>query len=160
MTTAESNKYDNLLSWARSNGAVIPENLIFLSKPYGHCRSTTSIPPGTQLFHIPHSLLITPAVASKALPQLNEHSVHARLCAFLGTERRKQGFWKGYLESLPEKFTTPAYFNEKELDILKGTNLFFACRDRIKAWKDEFNNVKKIVPDLNWFVPFDYTDEG
>jgi hypothetical protein len=151
-TTTTSTKYHNLLSWARSNGAVISENIIFPSEPYGHCQSTTPIPRGTQLFHIPHSLLITPAVATTALPQLNSYSVHARLCSFIATERRQQGFWKDYLDSLPEKFTTPAYFEEKELDVLNGTNLAFAYHDRIEAWKFEFEDVKDKVFGLTWFV--------
>lgn len=151
-TTASPRKYDSLISWARSNGAVISENIIFPSEPYGYCQSTTPIPPGTQLFHIPHSLLITPAVATTALPQLKNYSVHTRLCSFLATERRDQGFWKDYLDSLPETFTTPAYFEEKELDVLKGTNLAFAYHDRIEAWKVEFDTVKDEVLGLTWFV--------
>jgi hypothetical protein len=151
-TTASPRKYDRLLSWARSNGAIISEKIIFPSEPYGHCQSISPIPTGTQLFHIPHSLLITPAVAITALPQLKSYPVHTRLCSFLATERRNQGFWKDYLDLLPEKFTTPAYFEEKELDVLKGTNLAYAYHDRIEAWKLEFENVKEKVFGLTWFV--------
>src|SRR5579859_3867514 len=150
MTTVSSptSTYDNLLSWARSNGAIIPSTLTFLSTPYGHCQSTVPIPAGTSLFHIPHSLLITPRAADTALPQLNTLPVHARVCAFIALERRKDGFWKDYLRSLPEKFETPAYFSQGELDVLKGTNLFYAWHDRINLWKQEFENVRKIIQDI------------
>ena len=146
-----SHKYDKLLSWARSNGAIIPNSLTFPSSPYGHCRTTTPIDKGTHLFHIPHTILITPAVASSALPQLKDVCVHARMCAFIALERRKEGFWKDYLDSLPEGFSTPPYFGERELELLKGTNLSFAWRDRIDIWKKEFNEVQSYYR-WNWMV--------
>jgi hypothetical protein len=146
------NNYERLLTWARSHGAIIPSSLVFLSTPYGYCQSTTPIATGTALFHIPHTLLITPSVADTALPQLHSLSVHARVCTFLALERRKHGFWKEYLDSLPQTFETPAYFTEEELNILRGTNLFFAWRDRIDLWKEEYHNVEKIISDINWYL--------
>jgi hypothetical protein len=155
MTTPSStttSRYENLLSWARSNGAIVPDTLTFPSSPYGHCQSTIPIPAGTALFHIPHSLLITPAVADTALPQLHDLPVHARVCSFIALERQKHGFWREYLESLPKKVDTPAYFTEGELDVLKGTNLYFAWHDRINLWRDQFNNVQKIIAEINWYL--------
>lgn len=149
-----SHKYDKLLSWARSNGAIIPNSLTFHSSPYGHCRTTTPIDKGTHLFHIPHTILVTPAVASSEFPQLNDVCVHARMCAFIALERRRNGFWKDYLDALPERFSTPPYFGERELELLKGTNLSFAWRDRIDLWRKEFNQVRAIIGGIGWyFIP-------
>ena len=147
-----SNKYDNLLSWARAHGAIIPDTLLFPSEPYGHCRTTVPIVAGTPLFHIPHNILLTPTVATTALPQLKDAPVHARMCAFIALERENNGFWKDYLDSLPKTFMTPPYFDEKELDVLRGTNLSFAWRDRIQVWKQEFEDVQPIIADLKWFI--------
>jgi hypothetical protein len=146
-----SHKYDKLLSWARSNGAIIPNSLTFHSSPYGHCRTTTPIDKGTHLFHIPHTILITPAVASSAFPQLKDVCVHARMCAFIALERRRNGFWKDYLDALPERFSTPPYFGERELELLKGTNLSFAWRDRIDRWQKDFNEVRAIIGGIGWY---------
>ena len=150
-TPSPPSPYEALLSWARSHGAIIPETVLFLSTPYGYCQSTVPIPAGTALFHIPHSLLITPSVADHALPELHLLPVHARVCAFIALERRKDGFWKAYFEALPEKFDTPAWFTEEERLLLKGTNLFFAWRERVEIWREEFSDVCKIIPDINWY---------
>ena len=149
-----SDKYSKLLSWARSNGAIIPETLIFLSEPYGHCRTTMPLTKGMALFHIPHNLVITPTLATCALPELKNTPVHARLCAFIALERNKGGFWRDYLNSLPESFSTPAYFGENELEILRGTNLFFGWRDQIDMWKNEFEDVKVVIKGIDWYFHF------
>lgn len=145
-----SNKYDKLLLWARFNGAIIPETLLFPSHPYGHCRTTIPIEPGTQLFHIPHKILLTPTVATTAFPQLQTVPVRARICAFIALERAKQGFWKEYFDSLPQEFSTPPYFNDEELELLRGTNLSFAWRGMIATWKTEFEQAKEVLPELQW----------
>jgi hypothetical protein len=155
MTGPSLSKYTNLLTWARSNGAVIPSSLIFSAEPYGHCRSSEPIPAGTALFHIPHSLVITPAVATAAIPQLEEVAGHVRICTFLAEQRGRNGFWKEYLETLPEKFYTPPYFNDRELEYLKGTNLWFAWRDRMELWKREYESIRDIVPTVEWYgIPY------
>jgi N-lysine methyltransferase SETD6 len=148
MTTL--NKHNKLVSWARSHGAVIPDTLIFPSSPYGHCLTTAPIPQGTRLFEIPHSLIITPDLATNALPSLKHAPVHARMCAFIALERTKKGFWKDYFETLPTQFTTPPYFNEDELGVLEGTNLSFAWKDRVTTWKQEFQRTKVHINNLEW----------
>ena len=145
-------KYRDLLGWARSHGAIIPSTLLFPSEPYGHCRTSVPIPKGTQLFHIPHKIIITPAIATAALPQLKDWPVHERVCAFLATERRKDGFWKEYLRSLPRKFRTPAYFEVDALEVFKGTNLAFAWRDKVAVWEAEYEHAVKVLPELEWYV--------
>jgi hypothetical protein len=74
------------------------------------------------------------------------------MCCFIALERDKEGFWKDYLDSLPRSFSTPPYFDEKELDILKGTNLSFAWRDCIQIWKNEYEDVKRILENLEWYL--------
>jgi hypothetical protein len=147
---ATSPKYGALLAWARSNDAVISETLSFQSEPTGCCRTTVPVAKGTQLFDIPRKIIITAEVACKALPQLVDLPVHAQLCAFLAYERRQDGFWKPYLDSLPENFETPPYFDEKELNILEGTNLGFAWTERRCSWKEEFEKARKVIRRLSW----------
>jgi len=147
MTSA---KYDNLVSWARSNGAIIPETLIFPSEPYGHCRTTATVPQGTQLFHLPHKIIITPEVARRKFPPLRFENVHIQLCTFIASQRRKEGFWKDYFDSLPERFTTPLYFSPEELKVLEGTNLAYAWKDVKNIWKKEWERASIIVDHLPW----------
>src|SRR5436305_9798126 len=80
MSTKSPGRCDLLLSWARSNGAIIPSTLLFAWFPYGHCRTTVPIAGGTHLFHIPYHLILTHRVALQSLPQLVETPVHAILC--------------------------------------------------------------------------------
>jgi hypothetical protein len=147
MGPSKPNKHDKLVSWALSHGARIPDSLTF----YGHCRTSVPLERDTTLFRLPRSILITPDVARNALPQLNDASVHERMCVFIALEQGKQGFWKDYLDSLPRHFTTPAYFREIDLDVFEGTNLAILWEIRTAKWKDEFDHAKRLVKGLQWY---------
>lgn len=74
------------------------------------------------------------------------------MCAFIALEKRKEdGFWAGYFRAVPGAFGTPGYFSGQEWDVLRGTNLEFAWRDRERVWRDEFEHVKSVIPDLQWY---------
>ena len=148
--TMTSAKYEKLLLWARSNGAIIPETLIFPPEPYGHCRTTVTVPQGTQLFKLPHNIIITPEVARREFPRLKFENVHLQMCTFIASQRGKEGFWKDYLDSLPETFTTPPYFTPEELKVLEGTNLAYAWKDVENIWKKEWERASIIVDNLPW----------
>ena len=159
-TSAE--KYQNLLKWSRSNGAIIPNSFIIsLGLTGGHCLTTEEIPAGTPIFEIPHKLCITAAVARDALPEVANLSVHAQLCAFLLIERKRDGFWKPYFDVLPEKFSTAVYFHEEELAVLKGTSLYYTIPERLNAWKREYEEVAAVILNSNWyFLSRGEADEG
>jgi hypothetical protein len=53
---------------------------------------------------------------------------------------------------LPETFDTPADFGQEELETLRGTNLSFAWRDRVDIWRREYEDVKVVVPEVNWYI--------
>ena len=150
-------KYQNLLLWCRSSGAIIPDTFILSSNlTGGHCLTTKEIPAGEPIFQIPRNLCITPAIATATFPVLETTSVHTQLCCFLSLERGKEGFWKPYLDSLPETFTTPAYFTDNELGILKGTNISFVVQERLNLWKREYEDIKALLPEVSWYFPPPY----
>jgi hypothetical protein len=73
------------------------------------------------------------------------------MCTFIALEKRNEGgFWTGYFGAVPERFGTPGYFSAEEWEVLKGTNLEFAWRDREQVWKEECQRVKSVIPDLQW----------
>jgi N-lysine methyltransferase SETD6 len=149
---AMDEKYSKFVSWARSNGAIIPDTLTFPSND-GEASVQTTIPveKGTQLFHLPHSILITQAKCASCLPQLAPFSVHEKICAFVANERHCNEFWKPYFECLPCQFTTPPYFTEDELTVLEGTNLSHAWKDHISLWMEEYGRVKKVLNGMTWY---------
>src|ERR1700752_2862917 len=107
-----SKKYANLIAWANSNGAIIPDSFKLSSTPYGHGLTTSFLPAGP-IFHIPRSIIISSSTAVSAIPQLDGVPGSLQVVVFLALEKRKDGFWKPYIQSCPGRFTTPMYF-EKE----------------------------------------------
>jgi hypothetical protein len=104
--------YTHLVAWATSHGAIVPSSLSLRSSPDtgGSIHTSVAIPAGTQLFHIPPALVITPAKARAALLELadDSFSVHQRMCAFIALERHKEdSFWAPYLNALPKRIKTP-----------------------------------------------------
>jgi hypothetical protein len=157
VTCSMSTAHGDLVAWATSHGAIVPSTLDFPSSPHsGSCIQTSvAVPAGTPLFHIPPALVINPAKARVALPDLDDDSfsTHQRMCTFIALERRKaDGFWRPYFAAVPETFRTPAYFTGEELKVLEGTNLEYAWMDRVKAWKEEFESVQSVIPDIQWLI--------
>lgn len=54
-----------------------------------------------------------------------------------------------YVDALPreEDLDTPLWFDEEELDALKGSNLLGAVRDRRKIWREEWEDVVRVLAD-------------
>lgn len=59
-----------------------------------------------------------------------------------------------YIRSLPSSsdLTTPLYFTESELGLVRGTNLFGAIEDRRTEWQEEWKAVKQVLKEdgLTW----------
>jgi hypothetical protein len=153
-----ADKYESLLKWCRLNGAIIPETLIISSDlTGGHCLTTADIPAGEAIFQIPEKICITTTVAVNAFSELAPFTAHAQLCAFLSLERKRDGFWKPYIDALPETFTTAVSFTNEELELLKGTSLYYAVSERLTSWKQEYTEVSTVLSQLEWYI-LQYSD--
>ena len=59
-----------------------------------------------------------------------------------------------YVNVLPSRkdLRTPSYFSTAERALLKGTNLDGVVRDREAELREEFERVKEVVPEAEWYV--------
>ncbi|XP_033741298.1 SET domain-containing protein 4-like [Pecten maximus] len=99
-----------------------------------------SISAGSTLVSIPHHLLITPHTVLTSVGQHftkwdKQLSSQQAMSIFLLAERQKQesSFWFPYINVLPKKYTTPAFFSETELNLLPQTVLSKALTEISKV---------------------------
>lgn len=54
-----------------------------------------------------------------------------------------------YIASLPpaSEMSTPLYFTDSELELLRGTNLYGAVLDRRREWKSEWEAMRAVLLD-------------
>ncbi|WVF70755.1 hypothetical protein IAT40_005549 [Kwoniella sp. CBS 6097] len=144
--------------------------------------STAPIKADERLVSCPFELAITAQVASKAVAQVTgikedemvwpagsskegeKWNERMRIGAYLELhwvyKEKSDALWpstlahKVYLDSLPSPsdLTTPLYFNDSELELLKGSNLLGAVEDRKREWKAESDAVRAVLKEdeLTW----------
>ncbi|BBM97870.1 hypothetical protein MPTK1_1g09030 [Marchantia polymorpha subsp. ruderalis] len=91
------------------------------------------LPAGSTVFTVPFSILMHMDAAfddktfGEVYKKLSAAGASERivLTLFVAVEKAKgeNSFWFTYLSSLPQTFSTPLWFNEKELDIIRGTKV-------------------------------------
>jgi hypothetical protein len=142
-----NDSFDELLRWCREHGAVIAESLRIVSTPNeGYVLvSTSDIPAREPVFQIPHSICITPTVATTAIPTLDALPATAQIAAFLAVEKHKKGPWAAYLDTLPREISTPLCFSPEEVDVLRGTNLYYSLPERIQLHRKEYKQITRIL---------------
>ncbi|WVN85843.1 uncharacterized protein L203_100995 [Cryptococcus depauperatus CBS 7841] len=146
---------------------------IFAAKPIG---------PNERLVSCPFDLAVTPETATRAICQvagLEEENLvwpmgtlgkgepwneRMRIGAYLGLHWVYQDqttvewpsalIHKTYLNSLPDPSTTlmPLYYNPCELELLTGSNLYGAVKDRQKEWFEESAVLRTVLKEdgLTW----------
>lgn len=93
--------------------------------------------------------------------QYEVRSKHTYLAVFLLEERRKgrnSKFWP-YIETLPANYSTvPIFFDQDQLDQLKGSFSLAKIDDRIDQLKKEYNGVCDSLTKLNFGGNHTYDD--
>lgn len=128
--------------------------------------STAPIPAGAELLCCPHSCALSISAARKAFPQsfIDAVTPHGLLCFFLAQQRilGEKSFYAPYINVLPKEFTTPLYFDEKDMEFLQGTNLGEEdIEQRRRTWKKEWGAGVEALKqagiesgEYTWYVPF------
>ncbi|KAF8647120.1 hypothetical protein AX16_006952 [Volvariella volvacea WC 439] len=125
------------LDWFTKNGGTIDrESVGFMDFPLSEggrgAFAKRDIPAGHALFTIPRSLTLS--TRTSTLPgkfgkdawnerKLNEGWAGLILCMMWEAASGASSKWNDYLEILPTKFDTPMFWNQEELDELKGTSI-------------------------------------
>lgn len=110
-----------------------------------HLCATNDIPCSTKLIDIPHSLTLSclNAMVDDAHPEFRDHAdeftVEALGFFYLASQYIdiETSFWRPYLKCLPtpESLNTPFWFEDHDLQWLRGTDVHQAFIDREKIWR-------------------------
>ncbi|KAG6547420.1 hypothetical protein Mapa_010868 [Marchantia paleacea] len=115
--------------WAQSQGCCMADLRVKGRSFY----TREFLPAGSTVFTVPFSILMHMDAAfddktfGEVYKKLSAAGASERivLTLFVAVEKAKgeNSFWFTYLSSLPETFSTPLWFNEDELDIIRGTKV-------------------------------------
>jgi len=110
------------------------------------------------LLRVPNELIIDPAKIQKSPigPVLASHRADnsTLITAFLIYEKfvNPNSLWKEYLATLPEEFEPPIFWNQEELDLLKGTYLLDRIAEDavsvIKRYRTSIEPLTQTSPEL------------
>ncbi|TPX62981.1 hypothetical protein PhCBS80983_g00134 [Powellomyces hirtus] len=167
----------NLLSWAKANGADVGtlefRETVNAEDPLCTTRaafSLRSIDANTPIARIPASLVLSETTARTSPlgvrldAYLRKHSAVLTqqgkdpyapglilLSAFMAYERfeNPDSFWKPYLEALPERYELPLWWSEDEVHrLLGGSNLRHIVEERKKLLNKGLDMIKEACGDL------------
>ncbi|KAI0335074.1 SET domain-containing protein [Cubamyces sp. BRFM 1775] len=143
----------NFVTWFLSqNGTLDTEKVGIVDFP-GHGRGAVAlqdIPEDHTLFTIPRDLTLS--MRTSSLPNLmgkswKEHGLHEGwagliLCMMWEESKGPESKWSGYLDVLPNKFDTPMFWGEEDVQELQGT----AVVDKIGRDEAERDYHDKVAP--------------
>ena len=144
-------EYITLFKWAKKNGVFFHHMKPALFPGVGRgLIATNQIKMADSLISVPRRLLVTRSMVrwnyfgGQSLE--SDISTIDLLCFFLVVERSlgSSSFWFPYIATLPEEFTTPSYFSEKELEIMPSF-LSEHCGIQLRDVKKCIESLKKLV---------------
>ncbi|TFK64049.1 SET domain-containing protein [Pluteus cervinus] len=167
-TESEPTSCKAFRQWLESNGGEFHPETLFLSDSSGfRIVAKTKLPSDTKIVSCPFALVITKAVAQKALTSILGSQISSL------TESWSARQWVStyisfhwimgeasapadlahfrYMDILPasDKLRTPLHFTRQELDLFRGTNLYGATLDREREWKAEWRECEELVRTVN-----------
>ncbi|KAI0683143.1 SET domain-containing protein [Cytidiella melzeri] len=145
---------DAFLDWFQSQNGYIDKTAMKVDEIPGFARGAIALrdlPEGHTLFSIPRELTLstrTSALPSKIGASVwKQHGLHVGwagliLCMMWEEAQSTESRWNAYMSILPSKFETPMFWDEAELEELKGTSVV----DKIGKAEAEKDFYSKIVP--------------
>jgi histone-lysine N-methyltransferase SETD3 len=134
-------KMRRFLRWMEEQGATFPSMTMKVGQGTRQVQSTRALLPGELVLHVPRKLMLTPAVAraSETGRLIAQHGCsdfgdYEYLAAFLLEIKRDGGFWKPYIDVLPQDYSdNPLFFSETEMEHLEGSYIDPTVRER-REW--------------------------
>ncbi|KAG0232464.1 hypothetical protein BGW41_001858 [Actinomortierella wolfii] len=122
---------DKFVEWLKANGASVSESMSlhdYASEGAGRgVIATQDIEKDHELFSIPRSLLLSPET-SQLSKEVDLSSLRGWspliLCMIYEYCRGADSHWKPYFDILPTEFSTPMFWADEEIELLKGTGVY------------------------------------
>lgn len=156
-------KAELFLRWLEENGATFPLIRLQLEPGAREIYLNQPVVRGQLLMHIPRQLMITDelAKASEIGQLVQSHnrwlSSSGYMAAFLLMNRSEGGFFKPYIDILPEYLSdNPMFFSEDELAYLKGSFALREIRTQISGTKYEYRQLDGLLAADRMFTEQEY----
>lgn len=158
----DTDKFAVLQRWLRSGGAKYPDlQLKFYTLDYRGVHAKRRLQPNQCILEVPLKLIMTTDKAQKceigraiAASGGTVHSSHTWLAAMLLQEkaRGKESYWSPYIDILPVHYRNmPIFFDQSELDELKGSFTLQMIANRKISLKMEYDAIAKHCPEFARF---------
>jgi hypothetical protein len=139
--------------WLEENGASIRSLEVKEVDGLRGVHATAPVTDGELIIHVPRKLILTAEVAKeswsgKVIAAMGGRpSDYGYMAAFLLETQRESGFWKPYVDTLPECLDhIPALFNEEELAYMTGSYTERMAKNT-REWVDwDFDHYNKAMP--------------
>ncbi|KAI3658696.1 hypothetical protein MP638_004565 [Amoeboaphelidium occidentale] len=140
-------------AWATKNGIVMDGLKCFRRDNMNCLTATREIQPDEVVLEVPRAAMITEEDAFESTlgkllsqDQLVSSSPQLVLSLFvLYAKIAGDSKWEPYLALLPETFSTPFYFSQEALDILKGTLIYDEVQSRMKTILAQYDYVCNLL---------------
>lgn len=147
-------KIDNLLTWAKSNGAKISPNIDFKELSPGNHGAISTLHENA-IIEVPSALIFTCKEAEKLFgTQATKNSISINsppvlLKLYLAYARVHETFFDPYIQSLPdlETIDPPTVWDSQDKQLIKGTNLGSSLRDILGTIVDEWWEAINALPE-------------
>ena len=163
----DADRFDLMVRWLREGGAKFPRlYLQYYSEDYRGVHSLSRIPAEEIVLYVPMHMIMTSQVAMEAGigkqivdAGVELRSKHSYLACYLLQERAKgkESYWEPYVSALPRVYANmPIFFDQKLLDMLKGSFTLGKIQDRAESLKAEYHTICAAVPALAAYTLDDF----
>lgn len=159
----DQERFERMQRWLKDGGARFPKlYLQYYGEDYRGVHCLTKVYTGDVVLYVPFKYIMTSEVARESpigrkiiASKVELRSKHSFLASYLLVEkaRGKDSFWYPYLECLPQKYANmPLFFDEPTLAHLEGSFCLQKIAERIDGLRQEYDNIRRAVPELNQFT--------
>jgi len=157
----DTDKFQVLQDWLRAGGAKYPDLLLkFYTTDYRGVHAKRRLDRNQCILEVPLALIMTTDKAQRceigrfiANSGATVHSSHSWLAAMLLQEKyNPNSYWKPYLDILPAHYRNmPIFFDQSELDELKGSFTLQMIANRKISLKMEYDAIANHCPEFARF---------
>lgn len=152
----DGDRFDNMVKWLRDGGGQFPKlYLKYYSDDYRGVHCLTKVPEDDTILYVPFKYIMTSEVAKASdigqkivASGVDLRSKHSYLASYVLQEKLQEtSFWDPYINILPQHYANmPIFFNETNLNLLKGSFTMEKIADRIDSLRIEYDNIRRACP--------------